>query len=219
MLNKNVWSSAGRVGSLLFGLSSCFEDVSGSETTSNSSTSGGSSSGVDSETTESATTGSTGALETSGSTGTTAGMQTSGSEDTGSASSGISTSTGGSTGESCAAPLEFCNGQCVDIQSDDAHCGGCGNACNMFDGIGGCGAGTCLPAPTECFSNNAMDCNFVCLIQGLSCAENACGGNGVWKYFSEQDCEDNTFTQGGGVYTTPCSGVNHSEPWIRCCCE
>lgn len=218
MLKKNVWSNAGRVGLLLFGLSSCFEDVSGDEVTSGGSSSGGSSE-TDSGTTGSTSTGSTSAPATSGSAGTTAGMETSGSEDTGSSSSGFSTSTGSSTGESCAAPLEFCDGQCVDIQTDDAHCGGCRNACNTFDGVGGCNAGECLPAPSGCFANNGMDCNFVCLIQGLSCAENACGGNGVWKYYSEQDCEDNTFLQGGGVYTTPCSGVNHAEPWIRCCCE
>ena len=49
----------------------------------------------------------------------------------------------------CAASETLCNGRCVDPQTDDANCGGCGLSCNT-----GCKAGRCvetlyvLPAET-----------------------------------------------------------------------
>lgn len=40
----------------------------------------------------------------------------------------------------CPSPLEECEGQCVDVQSDRRHCGGCGRSCAAGDA---CVAATC----------------------------------------------------------------------------
>ena len=214
MSQNNVRHSAGRVALLLLLLPGCFEEpiIEGD------STSGGTLVGTSTSSgTGMGTTSSSGLMTDAGGSGSGGGGTSS---TTGPASTSSTTgTTSGSTGGLCASPMQICDGECVDVMVDDLNCGECGNTCNTFDGIGGCAGGICLPAPGECFQNNQLDCFSVCLFQGLTCAENACDGNGVWKYFSQQDCENNTFNQGGGVYSTPCSSVNHGEPWVRCCCQ
>jgi hypothetical protein len=46
---------------------------------------------------------------------------------------------------SCAAPLTYCNGSCVDYQSSVDHCGGCATACSdpPIHGVAVCSGGTC----------------------------------------------------------------------------
>lgn len=69
---------------------------------------------------------------------------------TSSEDSGVSTMTGGGSGDeeettsglACEDGLLECDGQCVDPSSDAAHCGGCNVTC----GEGSCDAGTCQPA-------------------------------------------------------------------------
>jgi hypothetical protein len=43
----------------------------------------------------------------------------------------------------CPQPLHQCNGQCIDIQSNQSHCGGCGSACRVNEI---CRAGACTAA-------------------------------------------------------------------------
>lgn len=213
--------SADRVGLLLIAtLLGCFSDSPYNSNSSSGTSSTGTDSGTSSTNTETGTDSShMGSSSGTGvSSGSTGNYGSSGGEaSTGGTSSGDTSSTG-ETGESCIAPMLMCGNDCVDPSNNALHCGACDNACNTLNGIGGCLDSECLPAPAECFQNNQLDCYSICLFQGLSCAENACGGNGVWKYYSEQDCESNSFSQGGGIYTTPCANLKHSEPWIRCCC-
>ncbi len=46
------------------------------------------------------------------------------------------------TPQPCPTPLVECNGQCVDVQSNQRHCGSCGNACA---GGRSCIGGSCTP--------------------------------------------------------------------------
>ncbi|MFO0603738.1 MAG: hypothetical protein U0324_11220 [Polyangiales bacterium] len=57
----------------------------------------------------------------------------------------------------CAPPLAACDGWCVDLQSDPAHCGACGRACGTGPRASGhCRAGACVPfVPTQTYAREA----------------------------------------------------------------
>ena len=57
--------------------------------------------------------------------------------------------------KTCRTGRAKCNGACVNLNSDDEHCGACGNACPGGSSCtnGSCSNGNC---PNECCSNN--DC-------------------------------------------------------------
>ncbi|MBK6534292.1 MAG: SUMF1/EgtB/PvdO family nonheme iron enzyme [Deltaproteobacteria bacterium] len=58
---------------------------------------------------------------------------------------GMATCVGGACGQSCSGGLTVCNGACVNLQADTAHCGRCGGACAAGHP---CVAGTCARCPT-----------------------------------------------------------------------
>jgi len=81
----------------------------------------------------------------------------------------------------CPAPQVCCNGSCVETQTDDYHCGACGNVCS---GGETCRAGTCVcPAGlTECSGtcvdtktdpSNCAGCGSACPT-GQTCVNGAC---------------------------------------------
>ncbi len=70
------------------------------------------------------------------------------------------------TGPSCAAPQALCAGQCVNPQTNPAHCGTCGNACTApTNGTPTCTAGAC-----------GIACNTGFNLLGATCAP--CGAVG-----------------------------------------
>lgn len=73
----------------------------------------------------------------------------------------------GGTGGACPAPLEACDGACVDRQHDPAHCGGCGQACAADLA---CIEGACAPA---CGADRIV-CGEACVDPSLDPAH--CGG-------------------------------------------
>jgi hypothetical protein len=60
----------------------------------------------------------------------------------------------------CAAGLTFCNGRCVDLQTDRANCGACARACASTPLFLTCNSGTCgFPPPANDLCANATEIN------------------------------------------------------------
>src|SRR5688572_1590265 len=76
--------------------------------------------------------------------------------------------------EPCEGGLDLCDAACVDLGSDDAHCGACGEACHAQQK---CEAGECVPRCPGAF----LYCDGLCvdlLNDTANCGScgNACGG-------------------------------------------
>jgi len=90
-----------------------------------------------------------------------------------------------------------CDGECVDLDSDPDHCGGCASQCSLGDSCvqGTCGTGECLPPD--------VDCSGACV--DLNADHDNCGGCGI-------DCGA-LFCESGGCVSscsiglTPCDGA------------
>lgn len=103
---------------------------------------------------------------------------TSGVAETGVAETGV-----GATDGECAAPLERCEGACVDVLHDPAHCGGCGGVCAKehvcIEGTCGvaCGllATACGPlcAVLATDPQHCGDCDHACA-PGVACVAGSC---------------------------------------------
>lgn len=79
--------------------------------------------------------------------------------------------------------LSACDGHCIDEQTSNDHCGGCGNACITHDHaldilVGSCNEGACLPTFGECWSGGEFaTCADYCASIGQTCAQG--GGDGA----------------------------------------
>jgi len=101
----------------------------------------------------------------------------------------------------------LCGANCIDPQSDDAHCGRCDNECKNVANLGGCEEGTC-PPNYECGGarTDYRDCNEVCEALGTSCVDGL-GCSGSHNFF---------FGMGGvELCEAGLSGTN-SEPDALC---
>src|SRR5690606_27757397 len=94
-------------------------------------------------------------------------------------------SLGNDPGASCAAGQELCSGSCVDLVSDPAHCGACGNACDasLVCSSSTC-TDTCAPGETPCGGacasldaspSHCGGCNHPCG-PGQTCSAGTCIG-------------------------------------------
>lgn len=135
---------------MLLGVPACFEDpgtVTTASDTASSSTVGDGTSGDGTTTTASAT-------EAATADGTTA---------DGTTADGTTSDTSGA----CDGPSQMsCNGECVDVAIDSAHCGGCGVACPAFEL---CGESTCKPEKYVFVTNARYQGNI-----GLAEADDIC---------------------------------------------
>lgn len=148
---------------------------------------------------------------------------------------GTAESDGDSEGEVvCGAGLTACEGACVDLTSDDQHCGACGHACKDPTGTGHCLDGAC-PSTFWCggAGQGLETCEDVCALHGQTCDEGprelsrGCGG-GYKVYFDDalERCEAGLGGQNAIVAscTTPIDwsleGGWNREPAqaIACCC-
>lgn len=94
----------------------------------------------------------------------------------------------------CREGLVACDGACLDLSSNDEHCGVCGHACKSPTVFGHCKAGGC-PWAKFCGSVEMgfTTCEDVCASYGQRCDDepsapgtNGCGGNaGQILYFPE----------------------------------
>lgn len=135
--------------------------------------------------------------------------------------------------EGCAEGLTLCFGRCVDIGSDHAHCGGCGNVCAPHEtctdgacllecpsGETNCG-GTCTDTQSD--HDNCGSCGNACSAEqvcsegacALGCAEGLtdCSGSCVNTLTSRQHCgecdhacELTEVCEGGECICTPSCG-------------
>jgi hypothetical protein len=72
----------------------------------------------------------------------------------------------------CREGLVACDGECVDLRSNDQHCGACGHACKEPVGTGPCLDGACPPT-WWCgeAGRGLVTCNDVCATHGQACYE------------------------------------------------
>jgi hypothetical protein len=147
----------------------------------------------------------------------------------------LAESEGDSEGEVvCQEGLTTCEGECVDLTSNDEHCGACGHACKEPFGTGPCLDGGC-PSTWWCggAGQGLETCQDVCAQHGQECVEapaessRGCGG-GYDLYFENglERCELGLGGQYGVVAscTTPIDwsikGGFESIPSqaVECCC-
>jgi hypothetical protein len=134
----------------------------------------------------------------------------------------------------CREGLVACDGECVDLRSDDEHCGACGHACKDPFGTGHCLEAAC-PSTFWCggAGQGLETCEDVCALHGQECDEGprvmsrGCGG-GYGIYFENglESCELGLGAQGGvaASCTTPIDwsiegGWNRIPAQaVACCC-
>lgn len=70
----------------------------------------------------------------------------------------------------CADGLTTCDGECVDLQTNDGHCGACGHTCKDPGTFGRCEAGAC-PSALFCTARDTslVTCDDVCATHGQRC--------------------------------------------------
>ncbi len=127
----------------------------------------------------------------------------------------------------------FCDGACVDLLTNNDHCGRCGNVCENLYTAGMCEEGTC-PPNYECGGarTDYRDCNEVCESLGTSCQDGlGCGGD-YDLYYDLRGVENCEARLGGGWSPGPdevgCSApINWSQNGgltleppvaVSCCC-
>lgn len=132
----------------------------------------------------------------------------------------------------CPEGLELCDGECVDLQTSNDHCGRCGNVCPNPYSVGMCEAGVC-PPNLECGGprTDYHDCNEVCAVAGQECntSDWGCSGYYTLHYDGEQGLEACNAGRGGSAsLQASCSdsinweqrgGISLSLPVaVSCCC-
>jgi hypothetical protein len=134
----------------------------------------------------------------------------------------------------CRDGLTACDGECVDLRSNDQHCGACGHACREPFWAGHCLEGACPSAYWCGAAGQGLEtCEDVCALHGQECDEGprklsrGCGG-GYKLYFDDalQNCELGLGAQGSvaASCTTPIDwsiegGWNRIPAQaVACCC-
>jgi hypothetical protein len=112
----------------------------------------------------------------------------------------------------------ICDGECSDLQQDDANCATCGHDCGTN---GTCVEGTCF-APGGCFTVvTVTDCNAACTAGGATCSSDACGLS-FWGWGENQLCEAGDFGNSVGFQGYACNAAFAADPYppdyARCCC-
>ena len=87
----------------------------------------------------------------------------------------------------CSGETTDCSGTCVDLQSDDDHCGMCGRQC---DECAPCMDGSCVPLSTGAR----------CVRRTVPCAMATCEGTTTLACVPTPECSDG---RGGGLVTDP----------------
>jgi len=85
-------------------------------------------------------------------------------------SGGTASCDGATCSASCPASLAACNGACIDVSADEAHCGSCTITCNTG---GTCVSGTCEGGLYGACTNDG-DCSAT---SGATCLDNGSGGS------------------------------------------
>lgn len=109
----------------------------------------------------------------------------------------------------------YCNGNCVDINSDSLHCGSCNRRCGLEDELGSCSNGFCT-GWFGCFEGtpNVTSCNSLCLENGALCT-NECTFQGTYvSRLRSFSCDNTTPIQD----FSSCQHIVET-PGVYCCCR
>lgn len=153
-----------------------------------------------------------GGADEDGSSGETTSVGTSSAEPT-QTSTPEPTDTGDAPGPGCAAPLAVCDGQCVDLEHDPAHCGGCNTPCDVqyacvageCAAVCGLGAVVCGPSCVQLDSDpeHCGACDRAC-DPGVACVAGSCAP---------------TCPEGQQVCTGECTATASSETHCGSCSD
>jgi hypothetical protein len=122
----------------------------------------------------------------------------------------------------CVGSETLCDGECVDLSSDDNNCGECGKTCKTGLESGGCVEGACAPVWSDCVdASNLIPCSEVCEAEGLSgCATAACHSEElsiIW-YGLSTNCASGEIPTDGQALACETQPLIDIDPWYRCCC-
>ena len=110
----------------------------------------------------------------------------------------------GACGNACAADRECCAGGCIDVRTDRDHCGACGAACS---GDQQCCRGRCVDAQSD-----RDNCGASCMkcAEGNACCEGACADLGSFQHCGEcgNACDPDGELCCGGECTRNASACN-----------
>lgn len=121
----------------------------------------------------------------------------------------------------CATGTACGESDCVeDFQTDNRHCGRCGNACTIVGTFGACEDGVCPPGLSDCVpAEEVTTCELVCQSQGRECVAEGCGPEFSWtQYPSELSCEENSIEGAGFDACTVDISASLIFDYVRCCC-
>jgi len=112
----------------------------------------------------------------------------------------------------------------VDFETDNRHCGSCGNACvtHHNETVGYCAQAQCTPTLSNCVpSAMATTCDSICQAEGRTCVEQGCGSNDrTWFSYGGADvCQ--SAEDLGSTGSEPCSTDLSTvlfQDYVRCCC-
>jgi hypothetical protein len=117
-----------------------------------------------------------------------------------------------------------CEGTCVDVTTDSAHCGGCGNPCPAR---GGCSSGSCYEW-SGCSELNTT-CNDVCAAEGRTCASVCIGyepsaPRAMRQYMELATCTATPDSGANVAFARYCDDPLYSSVyhfWVveQCCCS
>jgi hypothetical protein len=108
-----------------------------------------------------------------------------------------------------------CGSRCVDRMGDADNCGTCGHTCRVEGTSGGCQAGECRPAFTDCMGLTAFaTCDAACAAQGDTCG--SCNGVASLYYRSMANCLNHITLGSGEACGEPIDTDTGAA--VRCCC-
>jgi len=117
----------------------------------------------------------------------------------------------------CPDGLDRCDDECVDLQTSNDHCGGCGNVCRDRYVSGTCEAGIC-PPDYECGGarTDFRDCSELCESLGTSC-EDGVGCSGAYRAFYGLAALENCAANVGAEWGEWGESMSCSDPiqWDR----
>jgi hypothetical protein len=132
----------------------------------------------------------------------------------------VEESTSSDTVLPCELPEISCDGICIDVTSDDANCGACGNECAVVLDAGGCVGGECSPTWSSCVvaADPLTSCTDLCQAEGFeACA--LCGPSSlsvIW-FTSPMNCEIGQISDAevGSCQIEPTADLS---VYYSCCC-
>ncbi|MCA9704454.1 MAG: hypothetical protein KDK70_01245 [Myxococcales bacterium] len=125
-----------------------------------------------------------------------------------------------------------CDGECVDVQVDDEHCDGCGQACVIGPDLvgaprsGGCDGSACQPWWSDCVRAGPAEgpptCAEHCAALERRCVDDGCdallGPGSVMAYADHDECMQGLAAPAAARACAEPLGERRGPTTVRCCC-